>query len=144
MNVTTVKLFLEVAEAGSLSKIAARRQTVQSHVSRQITDFEQQCGGRLFRRTGRGVELTDLGTRAATRLRAWLQETEQLGEELRSQASHLSGTVRLGIIPSAAHPLMTRLFEQPPSVPSPTRTPRATRSTRSVTPSPRNMFEPGQ
>jgi LysR family transcriptional regulator, nitrogen assimilation regulatory protein len=112
MNVATVKLFLEVAEAGSLSKIAARRQTVQSHISRQITDFEQQCGGRLFRRTGRGVELTDLGTRAATRLRAWLQETEQLGEELRSQASHLSGTVRLGIIPSAAHPLMTRLFEQ--------------------------------
>ena len=77
MNVSAVKLFLEVAEAGSLSRVAARRQTVQSHVSRQITDFEQQCGARLFRRTGRGVELTDLGTRAATQLRAWLQATEQ-------------------------------------------------------------------
>jgi LysR family nitrogen assimilation transcriptional regulator len=112
MQVATVKLFLEVAEAGSLSKIAARRQTVQSHVSRQITEFEQQCGGRLFRRTGRGVELTDFGARAATRLRAWLQDTERLEGELRSQASELSGAVRLGIIPSAAHPLMTRLFER--------------------------------
>jgi LysR family nitrogen assimilation transcriptional regulator len=112
MQVPTVKLFLEVAEAGSLSKIAARRQTVQSHVSRQITEFEQQCGGRLFRRTGRGVELTDFGARAATRLRAWLQDTERLEGELRSQASELSGAVRLGIIPSAAHPLMTRLFER--------------------------------
>ena len=112
MNVPTVKLFLEVAEAGSLSKIAARRQTVQSHISRQITDFEQQCGGRLFRRTGRGVELTDLGMRAATRLRAWLQDTERLEQELRSQASEVAGSVRLGIIPSAAHPLMTRLFER--------------------------------
>jgi DNA-binding transcriptional LysR family regulator len=112
MNVSTVKLFLEVAEAGSLSKVAARRQTVQSHVSRQITDFEQQCGGRLFRRTGRGVELTDLGSRAVTRLRGWLQDTERLEVELRSQASELSGAVRLGIIPSAAHPLMTRLFER--------------------------------
>lgn len=112
MNVSTVKLFLEVAEAGSLGKIAARRQTVQSHISRQITEFEQQCGGRLFRRTGRGVQLTDLGQCAATKLRAWLQATEQLEEELRSQASALSGSVRLGIIPSAAHPLMTRLFER--------------------------------
>ena len=112
MNVATVKLFLEVAEAGSLSKVAARRQTVQSHVSRQITDFETQCGGPLFRRTGRGVELTEHGTRAVVKLRAWLQQTEQLAQELRSDSSRLMGSVRLGIIPSAAHPLVTRLFEQ--------------------------------
>lgn len=112
MNVAAVKLFLEVAEAGSLSKVAARRQTVQSHVSRQITEFEQQCGGRLFRRTGRGVALTEQGLRAAGRLRAWLQATEQLEHELRSEAGQLMGEVRLGIIPSAAHPLVTHLFSQ--------------------------------
>jgi len=112
MNIASVKLFLEVAEAGSLSKVAARRQTVQSHVSRQITDFEQLCGGRLFRRTGRGVELTDLGTRALTRLRSWVQDTEALAQDLRAESSQIAGGVRLGIIPSAAHPLMTRLFER--------------------------------
>jgi DNA-binding transcriptional LysR family regulator len=112
MNLSTVKLFLEVAEAGSLSKVAARRQTVQSHVSRQITAFEKQCGGRLFRRTGRGVELTELGARAESRLRNWLQSTEQLENELRSDAGQLMGEVRLGIIPSAAHPLVTHLFAQ--------------------------------
>lgn len=112
MNVSSVRLFLEVTEAGSLSKVAARRQTVQSHVSRQIADFEDECGGRLFRRTGRGVTLTELGERAAARLRPWLQETEQLSQELRSESGQLLGEVRLGIIPSAAHPLMTRLFER--------------------------------
>ena len=112
MNVPSVRLFLEVAEAGSLSKVAARRQTVQSHVSRQITDFEDECGGRLFRRTGRGVALTELGERAVARLRPWLQETEQLAQELRSESGKLLGEVRLGIIPSAAHPLTTRLFER--------------------------------
>jgi LysR family nitrogen assimilation transcriptional regulator len=111
MNVSSVQLFLEVAEAGSLSKVAARRQTVQSHISRQITDFEKQCGGRLFSRTGRGVELTELGTRAATRLRTWLQDTERIAQELRSESNQLMGTVRVGIIPTAAHPLMTRVFE---------------------------------
>ncbi len=112
MNPSIVKLFLEVVEAGSLSKVAARRQTVQSHVSRQISDFEAACGGRLFRRTGRGVEPTELGARAATRLRAWLQDTEQIAHELRDASSRLLGDVRLGIIPSAAHPLVTRLFER--------------------------------
>jgi LysR family nitrogen assimilation transcriptional regulator len=112
MNVSAVRLFLEVAEAGSLSKVAARRQTVQSHISRQITEFEAECGGRLFRRTGRGVELTELGTRAGVRLRVWLQATEQLAQDLRSESGQLMGQVRLGIIPSAAHPLVTRLFER--------------------------------
>ena len=112
MDVASVKLFLEVAEAGSLSKVAARRQTVQSHISRQVSDFESRCGGQLFRRTGRGVALTEFGQLAVARLRPWLQETEQIAEALRSESGVLLGQVRLGIIPSAAHPLMTRLFER--------------------------------
>jgi LysR family nitrogen assimilation transcriptional regulator len=111
MNTASVRLFLEVSEAGSLSKVAARRQTAQSHVSRQITDFEAECGGRLFRRTGRGVALTELGERAATRLRAWLHETEHVIQELRTESGRVLGEVRLGIIPSAAHPLVTHLFQ---------------------------------
>lgn len=110
MNVASVKLFLEVAEAGSLSRVAARRQTVQSHVSRQISEFEAGFGAPLFRRTGRGVALTELGAQAAVRLRAWLQQTEELQESLRLQSGRVHGEVRLGIIPSAAHPLTTSLF----------------------------------
>ncbi|WP_310085438.1 LysR family transcriptional regulator [Paraburkholderia phenoliruptrix] len=49
------KLFIEVAELGSISRVAALRQTVQSNVSSQIAEFERECGGRLFERTGRGV-----------------------------------------------------------------------------------------
>ncbi|MES2184164.1 MAG: LysR family transcriptional regulator [Pseudomonadota bacterium] len=112
MNITSVRLFLEVVDAGSLSKVAARRQTVQSHISRQVTEFEAALGGPLFRRTGRGVTLTELGLRSAPLLRRWLQDTEALAEELRAASGLLTGEVRLGIIPSAAHPLMTRLFER--------------------------------
>ncbi|GAA0746889.1 LysR family transcriptional regulator [Ideonella azotifigens] len=112
MNIASARLFLEVAEAGSLSKVAARRQTVQSHVSRQISEFEATFGSPLFRRTGRGVALTELGSRAALRLRSWLQETERLTEDLRADAGKVLGEVRMGIIPSAAHPLVTRLFER--------------------------------
>ena len=37
MQINDFRLFLEVAESGSLTKVAANRQTAQSHISRQIT-----------------------------------------------------------------------------------------------------------
>lgn len=70
MNPNDFRLFLEVAELGSFTKAAAQRQTVQSHISRQISELEGACGGTLFRRTGRGVVLTDLGQHIETRVRS--------------------------------------------------------------------------
>lgn len=110
MNPNDFRLFLEVAELGSFTKAAAQRQTVQSHISRQISELESACGGALFRRTGRGVVLTDLGQHIETRVRGWLRDTDQLLADIRVDAGVPMGEVKLGILPSAAHPLMTRLY----------------------------------
>ncbi len=110
MNPSDFRLFLEVAELGSFTKAAVQRHTVQSHISRQIGELERQCGGALFRRTGRGVVLTELGQHVAARIRTWLRDTDQLMSEIRTDAGVPMGEVRLGILPSAAHPLMTRIF----------------------------------
>lgn len=110
MNPNDFRLFLEVAELGSFTKAAAQRQTVQSHISRQISELELACGGPLFRRTGRGVVLTDLGQHIETRVRGWVRDTDQLLADIRTDAGVPMGEVKLGILPSAAHPLMTRLY----------------------------------
>src|SRR4029453_10138166 len=107
MHPPALKLFLEVADLGSFSKAALARRTVQSHISRQISELERECGARLFQRTGRGVVLTELGQRIAPRVRAWLADTDQLVNDIKSSAQAPIGEVRLGILPSAAHPLMT-------------------------------------
>ncbi|MBF9263677.1 LysR family transcriptional regulator [Paracidovorax cattleyae] len=112
MNIESVRLLLEVADSGSINKVAARRQTAQSHISRQVSEFEKQLGAALFVRTGRGVVPTDAGRNALPRLRRWLHETEALSESLRTEAGTLSGEVRLGIIPSAAHHLMPCVFQR--------------------------------
>ena len=103
------RLFLEVAELGSFTKAAAHRGTVQSRISKQIAQLEHGCGGSLFRRTGRGVTLTELGERVQMRARAWLRDTDQLLSDIRADAAVPMGEVRLGILPSAAHPLVTRV-----------------------------------
>ena len=76
MDYAAWKLFIDAVELGSLSKVAVAHGTSQPHISRQITELEQQCGGRLFQRTGRGVVLTELGQRVAPKVRAWLAGTE--------------------------------------------------------------------
>lgn len=112
MQIQDFKLFLEVAERGSFTKVAAQRQTVQSHISRQISALEAQCGGALFRRTGRGVALTEFGAHVAQRARQWIRDSEELLADIRQTARVPMGEVRIGILPSAAHPLMTQVFKR--------------------------------
>ena len=95
---------------GSLSKVAIAYGTSQPHISRRIGDLERECGGRLFQRTGRGVALTELGQRVVPRIRAWLTSTEQLANDVRTSAGTPIGTVRIGTLPSTAHPLLTTLY----------------------------------
>src|SRR5574337_1395398 len=106
------KLFIDAVELGSLSKVAVAYGTSQPHVSRQISELEQECGGRLFQRTGRGVVLTELGQRVAPKVRAWLASTEQLENDIRTTAGKPIGKVRIGIMPSAAHPLVSTRSEE--------------------------------
>ena len=112
MHPAALKLLLEVADLGSFSKAAIARRTVQSHISRQISELERECGARLFQRTGRGVVLTDFAQRIVPRVRAWLAETDQLVNDIKSSAKVPIGEVRIGILPSAAHPLFTTVYER--------------------------------
>ena len=112
MDYAAWKLFLDAADLGSLSKVAVTYGTSQPHISRQIGELEHQCGGRLFERTGRGVILTELGQRIAPRIRAWLANTEQLLNDVRTSAGTPIGKVRIGSLPSTAHPLVTTLYKR--------------------------------
>jgi LysR family transcriptional regulator, nitrogen assimilation regulatory protein len=109
MDYAAWKLFLDAAELGSLSKAAMAYGTSQPHISRQIRDLEEECGGRLFQRTGRGVVLTELGQRIAPKVRSWTASTEELANDVRASAGTPIGKVRIGSLPSTAHPLVSTL-----------------------------------
>lgn len=110
MNHASFKLFVDVAELGSLTKVARLYSTTQPHISRQLSELERECGGRLFRRTGRGVLLTELGKQIMPRVRAWLTDTDQLLNDIRKASGTPVGTVRIGVLPSTAHPLVSTLY----------------------------------
>jgi LysR family nitrogen assimilation transcriptional regulator len=112
MDYAAWKLFIDAAERGSLSKVALAYGTSQPHISRQIGELEQECGGRLFERTGRGVVLTELGQRIAPKVRAWMASTDQLANDVRTSAGTPIGNVRIGSLPSMAHPLVSTLYKR--------------------------------
>lgn len=100
LDLTRWKVFVEVAEAGSLTKAAIALGTVQPAVSRQIHALERECGGALFHRNGRGVALTDLGQRTYPRVLSLLREAADVFEEIHASAALPSGEVRIGILSS--------------------------------------------
>lgn len=106
------RLFLDAVEFGSLTKVALAHSTSQPHVSRQISELEAKCGSPLLMRNGRGVVLTEFGRRIEPQIRSWLGMTEQLQNDILSFAKEPIGQVRLGILPSLAHPFVSTLFER--------------------------------
>src|SRR5436305_3327547 len=112
MDYAAWKLFIDATEVGRFSKVAVTYGTSQPHISRQIGELERECGGRLFHRTGRGVTLTELGQRIAPKVRAWLASTEQLVNDVRTSAGTPIGKVRIGSLPSTAHPLVSTLYKR--------------------------------
>lgn len=106
------KLFVQVAELGSLTKVAALRDTAQPVISRQIGLLERKCAVRLFDRNGRGVTLTEGGRRALPRVKAWIREAHQITSDVREGTRAPVGTVRVGMLPSTGPLLASLLFQR--------------------------------
>ena len=112
--------FVKVAELGSVSRAAVAADVPQSVVSRCIAQLERDAGSPLFRRTGRGVVLTELGEQLYPRIQRLIAESESFADDVRASKGVPVGDVRLGrlpsTVPSLAGPLYQRVLKQFPQV----------------------------
>lgn len=103
------RLFLGVAEAGSLSGAARVLRVGQPTLSRRMGLLEQQLDGALFVRRPHGVALTPLGERlvpTARRMAEWASDAERLaaGGQRRPE-----GRVRIAAPPGVAFDFLAPL-----------------------------------
>jgi len=103
-------LFVKVADLGSVSGAAVALDLPQSVVSRQISQLESEAGTRLFRRTGRGVVLTDFGEQMYPRIVALVRQADQLADDMRTARGVPMGDVRFGLLPSTVPALAGPVF----------------------------------
>jgi DNA-binding transcriptional LysR family regulator len=109
MDLKGVRAFCSVAEGGGFSRAAATLGVAQSVLSRRVSALEAELGGRLFHRTGRGVQPTEFGDALLPRARALLAEADQLAAEARGESGSPTGSVDLGVVPGWAQPLVSKL-----------------------------------
>jgi DNA-binding transcriptional LysR family regulator len=105
MDSNDLDVFARVARAGSISRAALEAGTDQSTVSRRISMLESDLGVRLFRRSGRGVTLTERGETLLKYAVDMERMLEEAGNTLRRSAE--LGPAKLCI---AAQPTIARIM----------------------------------
>jgi LysR family transcriptional regulator, benzoate and cis,cis-muconate-responsive activator of ben and cat genes len=112
VDLRQIDCFLAVATDLHFGKAAERLSLAQSSVSEAIRSLEHEVGGRLFVRTSRRVQLTDLGAKlrlgvepAALVLRATL-------EDCRKTALGKSNRVRIGFLGGGLYELTLPFVRQ--------------------------------
>jgi DNA-binding transcriptional LysR family regulator len=110
-STVALSAFEAAARHQSFTKAAEELSVTQSAVCRQIAALEDMLGVKLFRRTKRGVTVSDAGLGYARSVRARLDEVER--DTLELMANGGQGTsLDLGVVPTfATNWLMPRLVE---------------------------------
>lgn len=92
-----LRYFLAIAELGSLSKAAELLDQTQPSLSKQLGALETTLDQVLFLRTGRGLELTEAGTKLLETTRSAYRDIDAAVDAIRRQGvTH--GTVRLATV----------------------------------------------
>lgn len=108
-STTALALFESAARHQSFTQAAQEHAVTQSAVCRQIAGLEDFLSVKLFRRTKRGVLLTEAGTNYARNVRARLDDVERDTLALMAKGG-AGGALELGIVPTfAAKWLVPRL-----------------------------------
>jgi LysR family transcriptional regulator, nitrogen assimilation regulatory protein len=119
MDLKQLEYFRHVAELGSFTRAASFLSVVQPALSRQVRQLEIELGQNLFDRNGRGVVLTDAGTRLLEHTRGILTQIGRARQELEDQRNGDSGHVTLGLPPtlgrSVTVPLVKAFAQQLPN-----------------------------
>ncbi|MCP1118009.1 LysR family transcriptional regulator [Robbsia andropogonis] len=102
MNSDDLNLFARVACLNGISCAALETETSQSTVSRRIATLEASLGGRLFRRSGRGVALTKRDELVLGYAVAMAQSLEEAARVVRDRSETGPARICIGAQPTTA------------------------------------------
>lgn len=118
MELRQLRYFVQVVEAGSMSRAAIELGLVQSALGQQISRLENDLATRLLHRTPQGVAPTEAGLAFLHEARIILRHADQARQA--AQEARLSGGVSIGLAPTTssmlAVPLMQAMRQRYPAI----------------------------
>ena len=110
MTIIQLEYLLAVANCGSFSAAAEKCFVTQPSLSMQIKNLEEELGIVLLDRTRKPVVPTNAGEAVLRQAREMVKAFEAIREIVANLKNDVSGTLRLGIIPTIAPYLLHRLI----------------------------------
>lgn len=111
LNFKHLRYFWAVARWGGIARAGEQLHVTPQSISSQLAELEEALGAELFRRAGRGLELTDAGRR----ILSYADEIFALGDELveaaRDPAVRRAIPFRVGIADSVPKTIAYRIVE---------------------------------
>jgi DNA-binding transcriptional LysR family regulator len=110
MDTHRLKYFLRIAEEGSITRAAGVLGIAQPALSRQLQLLEDDLGIALFRRTRRGVQLTEAGERLRASTAGPLRQLELAVQYAGSPVARLNRNMLLGLLETSVDVLAAPLL----------------------------------
>ncbi|MFK5984005.1 MAG: LysR family transcriptional regulator, partial [Pseudomonadota bacterium] len=95
MDWNALKLFLAIAENGTLTGAANALEVNHSTIFRRLNAFEDEIGGRLFERLNHGYELTTMGEELLIKANKIAISFENLERHIVGKDIQPKGTVKI-------------------------------------------------
>ena len=110
MELRQLTYFVEVARLGNITRAAERLNVAQPALSQQIGNLEQELGVKLFKRTGRGVILTEAGEQFYIGAEKTLAEAQRAKDSVKGVIDHPHGNIMVGALESLVQTRLPRLL----------------------------------
>ena len=109
MTITQLQYIVAVDTYKSFAKAAGHCYVSQPALSMQIKKIEEELDVLIFDRSRKPVLTTDIGARIVEHARVIMKEIQRMPEIVKDQKDEISGTLRIGIIPTLS-PYLLPLF----------------------------------
>lgn len=102
LKISHLRLLAELARQARLTEAALALGITQPAASRLIAEIERITDAEIYQRSGRGIELTDVGRTLAERCVRVLQEFADAGRDIEQHKAGQSGHVSIGSVTGPA------------------------------------------
>ena len=110
MTITQLEYVVALDTHRNFATAAAHCHVTQPTLSMQLKKLEEELGTILFDRNKKPVAPTDVGEQVIEQARVSLQSLKQIDALVRRHSDDLSGTLRVGIIPTLSPYLLPRVL----------------------------------